>query len=133
MGMSNTTTIAAKIYKLANPAKGEESARFTIAEDNGDRLIIRLVCDLPIAPTELVSREDVCPDSVMDIASSDFRPSSRIQISYGRDTVEDFIVTRIGRIDYAVSIQFGYSYTRPQFVQKYGQVAAAVVSIKGPR
>jgi hypothetical protein len=39
---------------------GDESARFEVIEDNGDRLIVRLLCDLPIPPTQLVRRSDVC-------------------------------------------------------------------------
>lgn len=39
---------------------GDESARFEVIEDNGDRLLIRLVCDLPIPPVQVVQRAEVC-------------------------------------------------------------------------
>lgn len=35
----------------------EADARYRVVEDNGDRLIVELVCDLPIPPQELVRRE----------------------------------------------------------------------------
>ncbi len=38
---------------------GDESALFDVIEDNGDRLLVRLVCDLPIPPTQVVRRDDV--------------------------------------------------------------------------
>lgn len=39
---------------------GDESCVFDVVEDNGDRLMIRLVCDLPIPPVNVVRRADVC-------------------------------------------------------------------------
>jgi hypothetical protein len=39
---------------------GDESCLFDVTEDNGDRLMIRLVCDLPIRPLKVVRRADVC-------------------------------------------------------------------------
>lgn len=42
---------------MDTPAEGESLYR--VVEDNGDRLIIELVCDLPIPPQELVAREMV--------------------------------------------------------------------------
>jgi len=35
----------------------EADARYRVVEDNGDRLIVEYVCDLPIPPQELVRRE----------------------------------------------------------------------------
>lgn len=52
-------TATRRLVKLANPEKGEESARFVVVEDNGDRLFVRLVCDLPIPSVELVRPTDV--------------------------------------------------------------------------
>ena len=37
----------------------EAGALYRVVEDNGDRLIAELVCDLPIAPQELLRREMV--------------------------------------------------------------------------
>lgn len=37
----------------------EAKERFEVIEDNGDRLIIRFVCELPIPPTQVVRRDDV--------------------------------------------------------------------------
>jgi hypothetical protein len=39
---------------------GDELCVFDVIEDNGDRLMIRLVCDLPIRPVKTVRRADVC-------------------------------------------------------------------------
>lgn len=38
---------------------GDESARFVVVEDNGDRLLVRLVCDWTIPPTSVVRREEM--------------------------------------------------------------------------
>ncbi len=38
---------------------GDELCLFEVTEDNGDRLMIRLVCDLPIRPVKVVRRADV--------------------------------------------------------------------------
>lgn len=38
---------------------GDETARFVVAEDNGDRLLVRFVCDLPIPPTSVVRRDEM--------------------------------------------------------------------------
>lgn len=55
-------TLTGRIVRLANPAdEAERAARFVVTEDNGDRLRIRLVCDLPIAPVETVRPDDVTP------------------------------------------------------------------------
>ena len=35
----------------------EAEARYRVVEDNGDRLIVEYICDMPIPPKELVSRE----------------------------------------------------------------------------
>jgi hypothetical protein len=39
---------------------GDELCLFEVIEDNGDRLMIRLVCDLPIRPVKVVLRTDMC-------------------------------------------------------------------------
>ena len=38
---------------------GDREARFVVLEANGDRLLVRLVCDLPIAPTQVVMASEV--------------------------------------------------------------------------
>jgi hypothetical protein len=38
---------------------GDECCLFDVIEDNGDRLMIRLVCDLPIRPVKVVRRADI--------------------------------------------------------------------------
>ncbi len=48
-----------QMVRYSRPAPGEESFRFTLLEDNGDRVLIRWICDLPIGPTETVARTDV--------------------------------------------------------------------------
>jgi hypothetical protein len=48
------------IVKLVHPVdRAEASARFVLIEDNGDRCLIRLICDLPIAPVECVLRGEI--------------------------------------------------------------------------
>ena len=57
--MMNTNKVG-KRCKLSNPQSEDEAkALFIVSEDNGDRLIIQLVCDLPFAPTELVRPSDI--------------------------------------------------------------------------
>jgi hypothetical protein len=46
--------------RLTQPAVGEESAVYVVQEWNGDRGFIRLKCDLPIPPVELVRSSDIC-------------------------------------------------------------------------
>lgn len=46
---------------------------------------------------------------------------------------EDFIITKIGRIFYAVSIEFGHAYTRPQLIEKYRIVGAEYLITKVTR
>src|SRR4051812_29304188 len=51
-----------QVVKLAHPADDcEATARFTIVEDNVDRIVIRLICDLPIPPCETVRLDDIEP------------------------------------------------------------------------
>jgi len=38
---------------------GDSDARFTVLEVNGDRLLVRLVCRLPIPPTSVVMESEV--------------------------------------------------------------------------
>ncbi len=38
---------------------GDRDARFVVLEVNGDRLLVRFVCDLPIAPTQVVKASEV--------------------------------------------------------------------------
>lgn len=48
--------------KYAKPADEREAqVRFTLVEVNGDRCIIRLICDWRIAPTECVALSDIEP------------------------------------------------------------------------
>lgn len=46
--------------KYSQPQGGAEAAaRFVVIEDRGDRVLIRLVCDMRIAPTECLAYEHV--------------------------------------------------------------------------
>jgi hypothetical protein len=38
---------------------GDEDYRFVVVEDNGDRIMIKLICDLPIPPVWVVPRCEV--------------------------------------------------------------------------
>lgn len=43
---------------------GDDLSLFDVTEDNGDRLMIRLVCELPVRPIKVVRRADVCKAKV---------------------------------------------------------------------
>jgi hypothetical protein len=40
---------------------GEREAVFTVVEALGDRTLVRLVCSLPIPPTQMVATSDLAP------------------------------------------------------------------------
>lgn len=48
------------IVKYSKPQKGEEEIRFVLREINDDRVLIELICDWPIKPTEVVAINEVC-------------------------------------------------------------------------
>ena len=48
------------IVKYSKPQKGEEDIRFILREVNGDRVLIELICDWAIKPTEVVAISEVC-------------------------------------------------------------------------
>ena len=48
------------IVKYSKPQKGEEDIRFVLREINGDRVLIELICDWAIKPTEVVAISEVC-------------------------------------------------------------------------
>lgn len=54
--MAERANLVGKTVRLADHwCTGEErDARFVVVEDNGDRLFIQLICDLPIRPVETV-------------------------------------------------------------------------------
>ena len=49
-----------EIVKYSKPQKGEEDIRFILREINGDRVLIELICDWAIKPTETVAISQVC-------------------------------------------------------------------------
>lgn len=48
------------IVKYSKPQQGEEGIRFVLREINGDRVLIELICDWAIKPTEVVAVSEVC-------------------------------------------------------------------------
>ena len=48
------------IVKYSKPQKGEADIRFVLRELNGDRVLIELICDWAIKPTEVVAISEVC-------------------------------------------------------------------------
>lgn len=48
------------IVIYSKPQKGEEDIRFVLLEINGDRVLIEMVCDWAIKPTEVVAISEVC-------------------------------------------------------------------------
>ena len=49
------------LVKYSKPQKGEEDIRFRLREINGDRVLLELVCDMPIRPLETVAIQEICP------------------------------------------------------------------------
>ena len=47
------------IVKYSDPQKGEVDIRFVLRELNGDRVLIDLICDAAIKPTEVVATSEV--------------------------------------------------------------------------
>ena len=47
------------IVKYSRPLRDEENMRFILVEDNGDRVLIELICNLPIPPRECVAKEEI--------------------------------------------------------------------------
>ncbi len=58
--MGGDFTVGDKVRFREALDPGDESCLFDLIEDNGDRLMIRLFCDLPIRPVKVVRRADVC-------------------------------------------------------------------------
>jgi hypothetical protein len=47
-----------RFREVLEPA--DEKSRFVVVEDNGDRLLVRFVCDLPIPPLFTYRRDEMC-------------------------------------------------------------------------
>lgn len=52
--------IANDIVEYRKPQEGEEDIRFVLREINGDRVLIELICEWTIKPTETVTISEVC-------------------------------------------------------------------------
>jgi hypothetical protein len=50
-----------QVVRYSRPEKGEEALRFHVVQDNGDRVAIRLICDMPIRPIETVAKDEIAP------------------------------------------------------------------------
>jgi len=48
------------IVRYSKPQIGEEDIRFILREINGDRVLIEMVCEWTIKPTETVAISEVC-------------------------------------------------------------------------
>jgi len=48
------------IVKYSKPQKGEKDIRFLLREINGDRVLIEMICEWVIKPTEMVAITEVC-------------------------------------------------------------------------
>ena len=48
------------IVKYSKPQQGEGNIRFLLREINGDRVLIEMICDWAIKPTEVVAINEVC-------------------------------------------------------------------------
>ena len=47
------------LVKYSKPIDGECDLRFILMEHNGDRVMIRLICDEPIQPIECVKADEI--------------------------------------------------------------------------
>ena len=47
------------IVKYSQPTEGEADFRFLLKEDNGDRVMIELICDERIRPVEVVAPDEI--------------------------------------------------------------------------
>lgn len=63
------------------------------------------------------------PKPIGEITAKDFFGAHFVEI-HGAPYHEKFVLTSIGRIIYAVSIDHGYAYTRPQLIEKYSNISA---------
>ncbi len=59
--MNTTTLKVGSIVRYAHPAEGESEFRFVLKEDNGDRVLIELICDYRIKPLETVPIGEIAP------------------------------------------------------------------------
>ena len=57
--MPNEITVGDKVRFAEILDPGDDECEFEVIEDNGDRLLIRMICDLPIRPVMTVLRRDV--------------------------------------------------------------------------
>jgi hypothetical protein len=61
-GMNATAMQAGDTVKFTRPQDAREAAaRFKLVEDRGDRVLIELICNLPIRPTECVATVEIQP------------------------------------------------------------------------
>ena len=54
-----TITIGDRVKWAVPMEAGDDVARYEVVEVNGDRCIVRFICDLPIAPTTLAKVADL--------------------------------------------------------------------------
>jgi hypothetical protein len=57
--MTATKIKVGSVVKYARPAEGEADLRFILKEDNGDRVLIELICDYRIKPLEMVANDEI--------------------------------------------------------------------------
>ena len=58
---------------------------------------------------------------IEQLTSQEFREAIQIRVY---PDMEEYVVTNIGRIDYAVSITRGLAFTRPQLIERYRKATA---------
>jgi hypothetical protein len=49
------------VVKNSRPTEGEADLRFILKEDNGNRVLIELICDYRIKPLETVAEDEIEP------------------------------------------------------------------------
>jgi hypothetical protein len=65
-GATNRLKVGDVVRYVRSVDPGDEECRFIVIEDNDDRLMIMLICDLPIPPLYVVPRcELTCCDEIV--------------------------------------------------------------------
>lgn len=57
--MQQTRPKVGEVVKYSRPRSGESGFRFLLKEDNGDRVMIELICNERIRPIEVVAADEI--------------------------------------------------------------------------
>lgn len=73
--------------------------------------------------------DDITLPPISDLTPTIFGDIVRLEITYTQNggmtyTTEEFVLCSLGRLRYAISLDTGAEYTRPQLIAKYSNVQA---------